>query len=122
HRRDFEIAGSMAFKEAYRRASAILLEPVMQVATQVGDEHIGPVIKDLAARRGTVTGVEFEAEGRYLVEAEVPLRTMSGYVTGLRSLTSGHGSYTMAFAHYEPVDAEIAEEIISEQRVEKRRR
>jgi len=117
HRRDFEIAGSMAFKAAVRRASAILLEPVMQVATQVGDEHIGPVIKDISTRRGTVTGVEFEAEGRYLVKADVPLRQMFGYVTGLRSLTSGHGSYTMQFAHYEPVDTDIAEEIISEQRV-----
>ncbi|MCJ7552089.1 MAG: elongation factor G [Anaerolineae bacterium] len=122
HRRDFEIAGSMAFKAAYRRASAVLLEPVMQVATQVGDEHIGPVIKDLATRRGTVTGVESETEGRYLVKAEVPLRTMFGYVTGLRSLTSGHGSFTMQFAHYEPVDAETAAEIISEQRVDRRRR
>jgi elongation factor G len=122
HRRDFEIAGSMAFKNAYRRASAVLLEPAMQVATRVGDEHIGAAIKDFATRRGTVTGVEFETEGRYLVEAEVPLRMMFGYVTGLRSLTSGRGAFTMQFAHYEPVDTDIAEEIISEQQVDRRPR
>ena len=122
HNRDFEIAGSMAFKTAYRRASAVLLEPVMQVVTQVGDAYIGAIIKDFATRRGTVTGVEYETEGSYLVKAEVPLRALFGYVTGLRSLTSGHGSFTMHFALYEAVDPDIAEEIIREQQVDKRPR
>jgi elongation factor G len=115
HPRDFEIAASIAFKTAYQNANPVLLEPVMQVATRVGDAHIGTVIKDFSQRRGTVTGVEVETENTYLVKAKVPLRAMFGYVTGLRSLTSGYGTFTMEFSEYETVDATIAEEIIRQQ-------
>lgn len=116
HRLDFEIAGSIAFKNAYRRAKPILLEPVMRAAVRVPDSYIGAIVTDFAARRGQVANIETEERAMYLVLATVPLRAMFGYVSDLRNMTSGRGTFTMEFAHYAPVDADVAETIVEERR------
>jgi elongation factor G len=111
-KRDFEIAGSIALQEACREAQPILLEPIMQVATRVQDDHVGSIVSDFSSRRGNIEGVEPETEEVYLVKASVPLSEMFGYVTDLRSLTSGRGTFTMQFERYLPVDQQVAREII----------
>jgi len=111
-KRDFEIAGSIAFQEACREARPILLEPMMQVATRVHGDHVGSIVNDFSSRRGNVEGVELESGEVYLVKASVPLSDMFGYVTDLRSLTSGRGTFTMQFERYLPVDQQVASEII----------
>ncbi len=108
----FKIAGSLAFKEAARRAKPILLEPVMQVDVVCPEEFLGNVVGDLNARRGRVVGIEARA-GSQTIRAEVPLAEMFGYATDLRSATQGRATHTMQFARYEPVPNSIAEEIIA---------
>jgi elongation factor G len=108
----FKIAGSLAFKEAARRAKPILLEPMMQVDVVCPEEFLGNVVGDLNARRGRVVGIEARA-GSQTVRAEVPLAEMFGYATDLRSATQGRATHTMQFARYEPVPNSIAEEIIA---------
>jgi elongation factor G len=108
----FKIAGSMAFKEAVRRAKPILLEPVMQVDVVCPDEFMGNVVGDLNARRGRVVGIEARPSIQ-MIRAEVPLAEMFGYATDLRSATQGRATHTMQFARYEPVPSSIAEEIIA---------
>ncbi|MBI5167191.1 MAG: elongation factor G [candidate division NC10 bacterium] len=108
----FKIAGSLAFKEAAKRAKPVLLEPVMRVDVVVPDDFLGEVIGDLNARRGRVLGIEVRSAA-HVVSAEVPLVEMFGYATDLRSITQGRATYTMQFFRYEPVPANIAEEIIS---------
>jgi elongation factor G len=107
----FKIAGSMAFKDAVKRGHPILLEPLMQVDVVVPEEFLGEVIGDLNARRGRVMGIDTRPAAR-VVRAEVPLATMFGYATDLRSATQGRATYTMQFARYEPLPANLAEEII----------
>lgn len=107
----FKIAGSMAFKDAVKQGHAILLEPLMQVDVVVSEEFLGEVIGDLNARRGRVVGIDTRPAAR-VVRAEVPLATMFGYATDLRSATQGRATYTMQFARYEPLPANLAEEII----------
>jgi elongation factor G len=122
HNRDFEIAASIAFKSAYRRARPILLEPVMAVTTRVPEAHVGPVVADITARGGQVSQMQLmEEEAGYVIEATVPLSQMFGYVTSLRSLTSGRGRYTMAVARYAPVPEDRAAEIIEARRDRARR-
>jgi len=111
-KRDFEIAASIALKEACRQAAPILLEPIMQVATRVGADYVGAMVNDFVSRRGQVAGVDSESGDVYLVKASVPLSEMFGYVTELRSLTSGRGSFTMQFERYAPVAPLEAEKII----------
>ncbi|MBI2150831.1 MAG: elongation factor G, partial [Acidobacteria bacterium] len=108
----FKIAGSMAFKEACRKASPALLEPVMKVEVVLPEEHIGAVGGDLNARRGRIEGQETRP-GTQIVKAIVPLSSMFGYATDLRSRTQGRATYTMHFAHYEEVPKQIADEIIA---------
>jgi elongation factor G len=108
----FRIAGSMAFKEAARRAKPILLEPVMQVDVVCPDEFMGNVVGDLNARRGRVVGIEARPSIQ-MIRADVPLAEMFGYATDLRSATQGRATHTMQFARYEPVPSSIAEEIIA---------
>jgi elongation factor G len=108
----FKIAGSMAFKEAARRAKPILLEPVMQVDVVCPDEFMGNVVGDLNARRGRVVGIEARPAIQ-MIRADVPLAEMFGYATDLRSATQGRATHTMQFARYEPVPSSIAEEIIA---------
>jgi elongation factor G len=107
----FELAGSLALREAARRAKPILLEPIMKVEVVTPEEYMGTVIGDLNARRGRITGMEPEA-GVQTVTAEVPLSTMFGYATELRSATQGRATYTMEFGHYAPVPSTLAEEIV----------
>ncbi len=107
----FKIAGSMAFKEALRKADCALLEPMMKIEVVVPDEYMGDVMGDISARRGRVTGMDAHA-GMHSIDGIVPLSEMFGYATDLRSKTQGRGNYTMQFAHYEEVPHSIAEKIL----------
>ncbi len=106
----FKTAGSIAIKEAARKAGPILLEPVMLVEVTTSEEFYGDVIGDLNRRRGTILGMESRGT-MYVVRGYVPLAEMFGYVNDLRSMTSGRANYSMEFAHYDPVPKNIAEEI-----------
>jgi elongation factor G len=108
----FKIAGSMAFKEACRKASPALLEPVMKVEIVLPDEYVGEVMGDLSSRRGRPEGME-PRPGSQIIRALVPLSSMFGYATDLRSKTQGRATYTMHFSHYEEVPKQIADEIIA---------
>ena len=107
----FKIAGSMAFKEALRKADCALLEPMMKIEVVVPDEYMGDVMGDISARRGRVTGMDAHA-GLHSIDGIVPLSEMFGYATDLRSKTQGRGNYTMQFEHYEEVPHNIAEKIL----------
>ncbi len=109
----FKIAGSMAFKEAMRKASPILMEPMMKLAIIVPDEYLGDVIGDVNSRRGTMQGMETRP-GTTQVNAFVPLSSMFGYATDLRSKTQGRGQYAMEPSHYEQVPKSISEQIVKE--------
>ena len=106
----FKIAGSMAVKEAARKASPVLLEPIMDVEVVVPEEYMGDVIGDLSSRRGRVHSMTSRT-GAQVVSATVPLATMFGYATDLRSKTQGRATFTMQFAHYEPVPTSVSEEL-----------
>jgi len=108
----FKIAGSMAVKEAARRAHPVLLEPLMNVEVVVPDAYMGDVLGDLSARRGKIGGMTQRGEAQ-VIAATVPLSEMFGYSTKLRSMSQGRAVYSMEFAHYEEVPKSKAEEIIS---------
>jgi len=108
----FKIAGSMAFKQAARKASPVLLEPIMSVEVVVPEDFMGDVIGDLSSRRGKVLGMDTRPAAQ-AIDARVPLAQMFGYATDLRSMTQGRATYTMQFSHYEPVPAAVAEGIIA---------
>jgi elongation factor G len=108
----FKIAGSMAVKEAARRANAVLLEPVMEVEVVTPADFLGDVIGDLSSRRGKIGGMTQRGDAQ-VVAADVPLAEMFGYSTTLRSMTQGRAVYTMQFDHYEEVPKNIAEQIIT---------
>ena len=108
----FKIAGSMAFKEAVKRAKPVLLEPIMQVEVVTPEEYMGAVHGDLAARRGRIASMEARGSSQ-VIRANVPLATMFGYATDLRSATQGRATYTMQFARYEEVPVSLAEEIMA---------
>ncbi len=108
----FKIAGSMAFKEAMRKADPVILEPIMKVAVIVPDEYMGDVIGDINARRGQIQGTESRS-GTQQIDALVPLSNMFGYATDLRSKTQGRGQYTMEPSHYIDVPKSIAESIMA---------
>jgi len=111
----FKIAGSMAFKEAARRAAPVLLEPIMEVEVVAPSEYLGDVIGDLSSRRGKIGGMTQRGEAQ-VVTAHVPLAEMFGYSTVLRSLSQGRAVYSMQFDHYEEVPKSVAEAIISKQK------
>jgi elongation factor G len=108
----FKIAGSMAFKDAARKAGPVLLEPMMQVEVVTPEEYMGAVHGDLAARRGRIASMEARGSSQ-VIRATVPLSSMFGYATDLRSLTQGRATYTMQFARYEEIPAALAEEIMA---------
>ena len=108
----FKIAGSMAFKEACRKADPVLQEPIMKVVVTVPEEYMGDVIGDINSRRGTIQGME-AAFGAQQINAFVPLSSMFGYATDLRSKTQGRGQYVMEPSHYTEVPKSIAEQIIT---------
>jgi elongation factor G len=108
----FKIAGSIAFKEAARKAQPVLLEPIMSVEVVVPEEFMGDVIGDISSRRGKVLGMDSRPAAQ-AIDARVPLAQMFGYATDLRSMSQGRATYTMQFSHYEPVPAAVAEGIIA---------
>jgi len=109
----FRMAGSMAFKEGMRRASPVLLEPMMAVEVETPEDYAGTVMGDLSSRRGMVQGMDDMAGGGKAIKAEVPLSEMFGYSTSLRSLTQGRATYTMEFKQYSEAPKNVAEAIIA---------
>jgi len=112
----FKIAGSMAFKEAMRKADPVLLEPVMKVDVEVPDEYLGTVMGGLTSRRGILTGTESKSGGDQVIHAEVPLSEMFGYMTDLRGSTKGLGSFDMVFSHYAETPKNISEKIVGDRK------
>jgi elongation factor G len=112
----FEIAGSMAFQDGAKRAGLHLLEPVMKVEVVTPEANMGDVIGDLNARRGKIQGMSQRGTNTQVIAAEVPLSTMFGYATDLRSKTQGRAVYTMQFSQYEPTPNSVQEEIVAKVR------
>jgi elongation factor G len=108
----FKIAGSMAFKEAARKASPVILEPVMSVEVVVPEDFAGAIMGDLSSRRGRIEGMEHRA-GSQVIKSIVPLAEMFGYATHMRSSTQGRATYSMHFARYEEAPRSVSEEIIA---------
>lgn len=108
----FKIAGSMAFKEACRKANPILLEPIMKVTVTVPEDYMGDVMGDLSSRRGQIQGMQARS-GAQQIDAVVPLSEMFGYATELRSRTQGRGQYTMEPSHYVEIPKNLAEKIVA---------
>lgn len=109
----FKMAGSMAFKDAMRKASPVLLEPMMAVEVETPEEFMGNVMGDLSGRRGIVQGMDDITGGMKGIRAEVPLAEMFGYATSLRSLTQGRATYSMEFKHYAEAPKSVAEAVIN---------
>ena len=107
----FRIAGSMAIKEAIKKADPVLMEPIMDVEVVVPEEYMGDVMGNISSRRGKISEMGSRANAR-IVKAFVPLAEMFGYATDLRSKTSGRASYTMTFDHYDEVPKSVAEELL----------
>jgi elongation factor G len=109
--RSFKIAGSLATKDALRKAGPVLLEPVMAVEVVTPEEFLGAVQGDLNSRRGQITGMDMRANA-HVIRADVPLAQMFGYVNSLRSMSQGRATYTMQFSHYAQVPAEVTEKLV----------
>ena len=105
----------MAFKEAARKATPVLLEPLMAVEVRTPEEYMGDVIGDLNRRRGQIVGMDDSPSGR-IINAEVPLAEMFGYATDLRSRSQGRATFTMQFLHYEPVPKGVGPEALRQNR------
>jgi elongation factor G len=112
---DFEIAGSMGVREAIHRAAPVLLEPIMSVDMNVNEEYLGAVVADLGRRRGTVQGIRMRESLRN-IRGRVPLSETFGYATNLRSLTSGRGTFSLEFDHYNALPEALAQETIRQRR------
>jgi elongation factor G len=108
----FKIAGSMAFKDAAKRANPVLLEPVMKVEVVVPEEYMGDIMGDISGRRGRIVSMEARG-GTQIVNARVPLSSMFGYATDLRSRTQGRATYTMHFERYEPAPQTVSDEVVA---------
>ena len=113
----FKIAGTMAFKEAARKAKPILLEPIMKVEVVTPDDYMGDVMGDLSSRRGKLGGMEQRGSSQ-VINAQVPLSEMFGYATDLRSRTQGRATYTMQFDSYQQMPSNVQEEIVTRVRGE----
>jgi elongation factor G len=109
----FKMAGSIAFKDGMRKASPVLLEPMMAVEVETPEDFMGNVVGDLSSRRGMIQGMDDQSGGIKLVKAEVPLAEMFGYSTTLRSLSQGRATYTMEFKHYSEAPKSVADAIIN---------
>ena len=112
----FHIAGSMCFKEAMKKASPVILEPIMKVEITMPEEYMGDVIGDVNSRRGRVEGMDDVGGNGKMVKAYVPLAEMFGYSTTLRSMTQGRGNYSMFFDHYDPVPKNVQEKIVNDKK------
>ena len=110
----FKIAASMAFKDGMRKATPVLLEPIMAVEVETPEEKMGDVMGDLSSRRGSLQGMDDLPGGGKSIKAEVPLAEMFGYATQLRSLTQGRATYTMEFKHYAEAPRNVAEAVIAD--------
>ena len=110
----FEICAIQAFRNASEKASPVLKEPIMKVEVVTPEENMGDVISDLNKRRGQIEGMESNRSGARIVKAIVPLAEMFGYVTSLRTITSGRATSTMTFSHFETVSASIAKDVLTE--------
>jgi elongation factor G len=113
----FKVAGSMVFKEAARKASPVLLEPIMSVEVVTPEEYMGDVMGDLSSRRGRIEGMEARGNSQ-VIRSQIPLSEMFGYSTDLRSRTQGRATYTMQFHSYQQVPTTIADEIVKRVRGE----
>jgi elongation factor G len=113
----FKIAGSMAFKDAARKANPVLLEPIMAVEVVTPEVYMGDVIGDLNSRRGRVGGMEQRGNSQ-VIRAQVPLSEMFGYATDLRSRTQGRATYTMQFHSYQQTPSSVQDEIVARVRGE----
>ena len=109
----FEIAASMAFQDGAKRAGLHLLEPIMSVEVATPEVYMGDVIGDINSRRGRILGMNQRGVGTQIIAAEVPLATMFGYATDLRSKTQGRATYTMQFSHYEAVPSSVQEQVVA---------
>ena len=107
----FKIAGSIAFRNAARKASPVLLEPMMKVEVVVPSDYLGDVMGDLNSRRGQIHGINPRPDAQ-VVDADVPLSEMFGYATSLRSMTQGRAIYTMEFKEYRQAPKSVQEEIV----------
>jgi elongation factor G len=108
----FKMAASIAFKDGMRKASPVLLEPMMAVEVETPEDFMGNVVGDLSSRRGMIQGMEDNPTGK-VIKAEVPLAEMFGYSTTLRSLSQGRATYTMEFKHYTEAPKNVAEAVIN---------
>jgi elongation factor G len=108
----FEVAASLCFQEGAKHAGVVILEPVMKIEVVVPEQYMGDVIGDLNSRRGRILGMSQRGNAQ-VIDAEIPLATMFGYVTDLRSMTQGRGTSSMQFSHYAPVSPAIQEEIVA---------
>ena len=109
----FELAGSLAFKEAMRRASPVILEPMMAVEVETPEEYMGDIMGDVSSRRGILQGMDDNPAGGKMIKAEVPLSEMFGYSTTLRSMSQGRATYSMEFKHYSEAPKHVAEAIMA---------
>jgi elongation factor G len=108
----FEVAASLCFQEGAKKSGMSLLEPVMKIEVVVPEQYMGDVIGDLNSRRGRILGMSQRGNAQ-VIDAEIPLATMFGYVTDLRSMTQGRGTSSMQFSHYAPVPPALQEEIVA---------
>jgi elongation factor G len=113
----FKIAGRLAFRKAMEQAKPVLLEPVMDVVIDTPEDYAGDLMGDLNGRRGRVQGMEMKGKTT-VIKAQVPLAEMLTYASDLTSKTGGHGNYTMSFAHYEEIPANLAEKVIAHAKAE----
>jgi elongation factor G len=109
----FKIAASMGFKTALGQAKPVLLEPVMSMEVSVPDDCVGDVMGDLSSRRGKVQSIDTKAGGQ-VIKAHVPMSEILKYAPDLTSMTSGRGSFTMAFSHYEELPAQLVDKVVKE--------
>ncbi len=110
---DFQIAGSMAVRQAFRQADPTLLEPIMAADVNVAEEYVGPIVADMGRRRGLVRSMRLRGQVRN-IEGDVPLADTFGYATDIRSLTQGRGTFTLEFSHYDLVPESIAAKVVRE--------
>jgi len=115
----FQIAGSLAFKEAAQQAQLVLLEPIMDLAVRVPEEVMGDIIGDLNAKRARILGMEPQGDGTTVIKAQVPQAEVLRYASDLRSITGGRGTFEMEFSHYEEVPAHVAERVVAEAKKQK---